>query len=465
MVACVDYFKNNVSILLATEAAAEGINLQFCSLVVNYDLPWNPQRIEQRIGRCHRYGQKYDVVVVNFLNKKNAADQRVYQILAGKFRLFDGVFGTSDEVLGNIESGIEFEKRIVQIYQTCRTEAEIQACFDALQQEMEAQIDEKINLTRQKLLENFDEEVIEKLKINLQESRDYLNKYENQLWELTKFYLDSYADFSLDDHAFILLQNPFPLENINIGKYRLGKNIDDSNIYRIGHPLAQNIIENCKSLSCLEKEIIFNYSDTPKKISILEPFIHKSGWLCLINLTIDSLEPEDRILFCGITDDGIDLDVEQCKRLFSLPASLNSLENKTTNEIREKLNQIAYTQEAEFIQINTQRNSVFFDDEMGKLDKWAEDLKSSMEIELKELDKEIKFRKTESRKILKLEEKLKAQREIKEMEKKRNHLRLNLYNAQDEIDKRKENLIEKIEARLKQKIEKEELFLVKWKMI
>ena len=67
--------------MIATEAAAEGINPQFSSLVVNYDLPWNPQRIEQRIGRCHRYGQKFDVVVVNFLNKNNAADQRVYKLL------------------------------------------------------------------------------------------------------------------------------------------------------------------------------------------------------------------------------------------------------------------------------------------------------------------------------------------------------------------------------------------------
>ena len=64
---------DRASILIATEAAAEGINLQFCSMVVNYDLPWNPQRIEQRIGRCHRYGQKYDVVVVNFLIEAGAA--------------------------------------------------------------------------------------------------------------------------------------------------------------------------------------------------------------------------------------------------------------------------------------------------------------------------------------------------------------------------------------------------------
>ena len=124
--ALVEYFRDEASIMIATEAAAEGINLQFCNLVVNYDMPWNPQRIEQRIGRCHRYGQKYDVVVVNFLNKANAADVRVYQLLAEKFKLFDGVFGASDEVIGAIESGVDFEKRIVGIYQQCRTTEQIE---------------------------------------------------------------------------------------------------------------------------------------------------------------------------------------------------------------------------------------------------------------------------------------------------------------------------------------------------
>jgi SNF2 family DNA or RNA helicase len=98
--------------MIATEAGAEGINLQFCALIINYDLPWNPQRIEQRIGRCHRYGQRFDVVVINFLNTRNQADQRVLELLTEKFSLFSGVFGASDEVLGRIESGIDFERRI-----------------------------------------------------------------------------------------------------------------------------------------------------------------------------------------------------------------------------------------------------------------------------------------------------------------------------------------------------------------
>ena len=131
--AIVDTFRDKAEILIATEAGAEGINLQFCSLVINYDMPWNPQRIEQRIGRCHRYGQKNDVVVVNFVNQANYADIRVYELLNKKFSLFNGVFGASDEILGAIDSGVDFERRLNSIYSTCRTEREIAAAFDELQ--------------------------------------------------------------------------------------------------------------------------------------------------------------------------------------------------------------------------------------------------------------------------------------------------------------------------------------------
>jgi len=98
--AIVDYFEHNAKILILTDAGSEGLNLQFCNTVINYDLPWNPMKIEQRIGRCHRYGQKNDVVAINLLNTGNQADMRVYEILSKKFELFDGVFGSSDIATG-----------------------------------------------------------------------------------------------------------------------------------------------------------------------------------------------------------------------------------------------------------------------------------------------------------------------------------------------------------------------------
>ncbi len=463
--ALVEYFRDYAEIMIATEAAAEGINLQFCSLVVNYDLPWNPQRIEQRIGRCHRYGQKYDVVVVNFLNRRNAADQRVFQLLSEKFRLFSGVFGASDEVLGTIESGVDFEKRIASIYQNCRTEEEIQKAFDELQKEMESDIIENISQSKTKLFENFDEEVHEKLRINLEESKSYLNKYENWLWQLTKYYLEPYAKFDRKEGSFYLVDNPFPQEKIHPGPYKIGKNIDDANTYRIGHPLAQHIIQKCKEYPAESSELIFNYSSTNIKISILEPHLKQSGWLSLSLLTISSFEIEDHLIFAAITNDGIELDSEQCIRLFSLPADVKALTAQPSDEIIHQLNNIKDKNQTEILIINTERNSEFFDLEKNKLDNWAEDKKNSLEIELKELDKEIKSRKTESKKIFNLEDKLKAQRQIKESEKKRNELRLELFKSQYEVDQRKEDLISGIEKRLKQNQVVNRLFIIKWKII
>jgi SNF2 family DNA or RNA helicase len=199
--ALVDYFRDEAVIMIATEAAAEGINLQFCNLVVNYDLPWNPQRIEQRIGRCHRYGQKFDVVVVNFLNRSNAADLRIYQLLDQKFRLFNGVFGASDEVLGAVESGVDFEKRIATIYQKCRTPEQIQFEFDALQRDLESEIVEGQRDAREKLLNNFDQDVVEKVRI---QSLDYLDRFEEQLWRLTCYLLTPYARFTEGEYSFTL---------------------------------------------------------------------------------------------------------------------------------------------------------------------------------------------------------------------------------------------------------------------
>ena len=210
--ALIEEFQTRATIMIATESAAEGVNLQFCNLVVNYDLPWNPQRIEQRIGRCHRYGQQHDVVVINFLNRKNEADRRVFQLLRDKFKLFDGVFGASDEVLGGLESGMDFEKRINGIYQKCRTPDEINAAFDTLQTEMDEQIAAGLSDARQKLLEHFDQEVHQRLRLRSDETKQQIDRYQQWLWELTKYELDGMATFDHDGYSFDLIRTPEGLE-------------------------------------------------------------------------------------------------------------------------------------------------------------------------------------------------------------------------------------------------------------
>ncbi len=474
--ALVDYFRDTATIMIATEAAAEGINLQFCSLVVNYDLPWNPQRIEQRIGRCHRYGQKFDVVVVNFLNNTNAADQRVYQLLDEKFQLFNGVFGASDEVLGVIESGVDFEKRIVKIYQTCRTTEAIQLAFDFLQKEMEPEIEQGLDITRKKLLENFDEEVHEKLKINLQQSSDYLSKFENWLWQITKYYLEPFANFDHSENSFYLNKNPFTGEPIHPGPYKIGKKhigekleveppAANENIYRVGHPLAQSVITECKKENLPVQELVFDFTNSGKIISILEPLKGKQGWLQAKQISISSFEMEDHVLFAGFDDDGNALQPGQCQRLFSLEAKTVTTPFTAPGELRERFNENYHSQQIDIIEENRQRNHAFFDEEVDKLEKWSEDVRNSIKFEIKELDKEIKTRKTEARKLLNLEQKVKEQRIIKDLEKKLADKRYNQYQNEDDIEKRKDNLLDEIEQRLKQQTAEGELFTIRWNVI
>jgi len=461
--ALVEYFRDEAIIMIATEAAAEGINLQFCSLVINYDLPWNPQRIEQRIGRCHRYGQKHDVVVVNFLNKKNAADQRVYQLLDEKFKLFSGVFGASDEVLGSIGSGIDFEKRIGDIYQKCRTEEQIQFNFDQLQQEMEIQIDERIKQTRQKLLENFDEEVHEKLRINDHESNEVKNKFDHWLWELTRFYLRPYAKFEDGEPGFTLIKNPFPNEQIHPGPYRSGKDVEDANLYRLGHPLAQKIIEQCKAFAPDSKMLTFDYSHSGKKISILEPLVGKGGFMRVVCQSVTALEAEDFIFLGGVCDDGTPVDAEQCRRFFSLgaseqPSSCGSVPEHLRAQIEERLR----IQQNETSAKLTERNGAFFEVEMDKLDRWAEDHRKSLKSTLDDLDLKIKETRKESRSAPNLPTKLELQRQVRQLEEKRNVAWREYDDAAQQIELKKDGLLDEISQRLKQQTRQEELFLIRW---
>ena len=461
--ALVDYFHEQGEIMIATEAGAEGINLQFCSLVVNYDLPWNPQRIEQRIGRCHRYGQQHDVVVVNFLNQKNAADQRVFQLLSEKFSLFEGVFGASDEVLGAIESGVDFEKRIADIYQRCRTPEEINASFDQLQQELSQQIDEAMTRTRQQLLENFDEEVLEKLRVNLESSKTYLDRYERMLMELTRYELGDSAEFLDGQSAFHLKSCPFS-GNIPLGLYELPRRSGEAHLYRLAHPLAQHILTQAKSRALPPAEIVFDYTHYLPTVSVLEPLLGQSGALLLSLLTVQSLDQiEDYIIVAAMTEGGYPLDEEQAHRLLRLPTQ--DCHTLATQPAREPLASLTALRQEAILKTISQRNATFFEAEANKLDGWADDLKAGLEREIKDLDRQIKEARRAATAALTLEGKLDAQKRIKAIEAQRNTRRRALFDAQDDIDRQREQLIAEIEGKLEQKTTLLELFTLRWQII
>ena len=458
--ALVDYFREQGQIMIATEAGAEGINLQFCSLVVNYDLPWNPQRIEQRIGRCHRYGQKHDVVVVNFLNRKNAADQRVFELLSEKFKLFEGVFGASDEVLGAIESGVDFERRIADIYQRCRKTEEIKIAFDQLQLELSFEINEAMTQTRRKLLENFDDEVREKLRIQDEASKAFLNRFEQLLMRLTRHELIANAKF-LNDSSFRLLRSPFAGE-IPTGLYELPRRSGEAHTYRLNHPLAEAVIAQAKKRELPTTELQFQYSDHEGKISILEPLRGQCGHLALSLFTVESLDQaEDYLIFAAVTDSGKSLDEEAAHRLLSLPGQVGQGSLLTTPGCLDEMTQL---HQAEIQHTISERNARFFEAEAEKLDGWADDLKLGLEREIKEFDRQIKEARRAATAALTLEEKLAGQKQIKALESQRNEKRRSLFDAQDKVDKQREELIKNIEGKLTQQVSMSRLFTIRWNL-
>ncbi|MCS4534041.1 SNF2-related protein [Neisseria montereyensis] len=462
--ALVEHFKERGTIMIATEAGAEGINLQFCSLVINYDLPWNPQRIEQRIGRCHRYGQRHDVVVVNFVDRNNEADARVYELLAEKFQLFEGVFGASDEVLGAIGSGVDFERRIADIYRNCRYPEEIKASFEALQQELSGEIDQAMMKTRQTLLENFDEEVQEKLRVYAQNSHTARNKYEQMLLDLTAYELGENARF--DEHGFTLNNvpiHPIGSEAIPAGRYELPRRHGDAHLYRITHPLAIQLLERAKNRDCPPQKLLFDYNAYGGKISTLEPYRGQSGQLIVKLLTIEALgNREEYCLIAGISADGQVLADDDPEKLLRLPATIQS--DITRPTLQTALEDDIQTRRQALLNSIGERNLGYFEQEVQKLDDWADDLKYGLEQEIKETDRQIKEVRRTATTAATLEEKLSWQKKQRELESKRSKQRRELFDKQDEIENQRNKLIERLEAQLQQQVEEKEMFVIEWEV-
>jgi superfamily II DNA or RNA helicase len=463
--AIIDRFRDCAEILIATEAAAEGINLQFCALVINHDLPWNPQRIEQRIGRCHRYGQEHDVVVINFLNERNDADQRVHQLLESKFHLFSGVFGASDDVLGTIESGIDFERRVLEICQQCRTRDEIAAAFALLQKELEDQINARLTDTREKLLEHFDEEVHERLKMNLSSARDQLDRIGRLFWALTGFELRDLAAFRDEDLTFDLRESPLPA--VRPGHYRMiskGRaDLPGEFLYRLSHPLGEHVIASGAGHECPVAEVTFSISRHPVKVSVVEALRGRSGWLHLQRLRIDSFEREEQLLFSAFDDEGRDLDQETCEKLFGIDGETAACAAPAPSLSARIAAEAARHTEAAIARA-LDRNDRHFAEARDQLDRWAEDQELAAQKELDDTKRQIRDCQRRSRQAPTVAEQHQLQEEVAALEKKKRHLRQRIFEVEDEIAARRDALVAALERRMQQKTEISPLFTIRWRV-
>ena len=466
--ALVEHFRDHATIMLATEAASEGVNLQFCSMVVNYDLPWNPQRIEQRIGRCHRYGQRHDVVVVNFLNQRNQADLRVLQLLAQKFILFEGVFGASDEILGSIESGIDLEKRILAIYQECRTSDQIDSAFAQLQHDLDSQIQQRLSETQRQLLDHFDADVHERLRLQLANTAAQLDRVGRRFWAVTHWVLNERAEFNDAKLSFDLLRPPTP--EIAGGRYHLvSKNAPDAadvpgQLYRLTHPLGEHALAAAQQATTPDAHLIFDVSHQPLRMHAIEALRGRSGWLTLQRLTVQSLEDEDHLLFSGFDQAGTSLDPEIFEKLLECAAQVDPVGDRASS-VEERLTGEANVHRQATLHRIAERNLGSYQTAREKLDRWADDLSASAEQALVAIKEQIKALRRQQRLANTLDEQGLLADRMRKLEAEQRKKRQEIFAVEDDIARRRDHMDDQLKARLAQHSKYETLFTVRWSVV
>jgi len=368
------------------------------------------------------------------------------------------VFGASDEVLGAIESGVEFEKRIVSIYQNCRTTEDIETQFEQLRADMDENITVTMEDTRRKLLENFDAEVHDRLKMNMDKSREYLDRYARMLWYVTKHELAKLAKFDDDYLSFNLKSVPKGAQ-ASAGQYYMTKQGLDGHRYRLGHPLAQHVMADAATRALNGANFIFDYGAWVQKSVALEPFVGSSGTLTAHKMSIRGADDQDHIIIAAITDDGRRIDGKAALRLFELPS-----ENvgAATLTIPTSLDETIKSERQSILEALAARQSTWFDQEMEKLDSWAEDKRAGLKADLKDLDDQIKAMKKEVRQIGNLPEKLALQRKARTLETARDDAWRAYDAAAKEIETQKDGLLDQVEERLGQDVSDEPLFAIRW---
>ena len=406
------------------------------------------------------------MVVINFLNERNEADRRVHQLLEQKFHLFTGVFGASDDILGTIESGLDFERRVLEIYQQCRQPEAIQQAFEELQRQLDAQIQTKMQETRELLMEHFDEDVHDRLRVNLTGTEEKLDRIGRLFWSLSKHTLGEKAIFNDGQLTFELLSSP--LETVKEGIYSLiskkRENPSGEYLYRLSHPLGEYAIATAQGYDCPLAEVVFDISQHPTRISVIDQLKGKAGWLKLQQLRVDSFGQEDYLLFSAIADEGHNLDQSTCEKLFncggqSLPLAeipdqiVQRLKADSDRHIRAKIAE------------NLETNNRHFAEARDQLDKWAEDMEVLTQKQLDDTKRQIRDLQRRSRQAPTLEEQHQLLEETKKLETKKRSLRQKMFDTEDEIAVKRDRLVEELEKRMQQKVKITELFTIRWRVV
>ena len=452
--------------MIATEAAAEGINLQFCSMLVNYDLPWNPQRVEQRIGRVHRFGQKHNVVVVNFSNKGNIAEQRILELLTNKFQLFSSVFGASDEVLGAIEDGLDFEKTISDILTRCRTAEELDAAFRELEGQYASEISREMVSAKAKVFDNLDPHVQDRLKAYDTQSGEVLNKFERLLLAVTRHELDRFATFEGDGRTFVLTEAP--VGEAPTGRYFFkSQPLDNAHQYRYASPLAQYVVATSKAHETPARELTFSLGQSERVSSAIRALDGTSGELTvhLANFRMKARDEdvsESYMLAGALTDDGQWLDEEYVADILDLACI-------SVGELPMEIDAARFTPYLDTRRLELEkevqgRNSRYYDQQEELLYRNQQDRKAEHEGAIRDY----RAKEKEARKLARQAddpmEQLRLKKEARKWEQRAEEADEDFRDTRKKLRAEADKYLELIEQSLQGTQETEHLFTIRWRI-
>lgn len=456
--AITDAFEFDKTILIATESGAEGINLQFCSLVINFDLPWNPQRVEQRIGRCHRFGQKIDVTVVNLLNLKNRAEERIHELLNSKFHLFEGVFGASDQVLGVIGDGIDFESRVLAIVSKARPAPEVEAEFDKLQAELETSISAEMATARQAAIDNFDTKVVQHLKDRDGEIKGVLDEFDRSLLTLLRAERPEARFHEGDPRCFDLDGTTWTTDG------QAGDKAGHTFFRLTDDNLASALAEQAKARQLPPSNIVFCYdARAPGHLADVAQHIGERGWLDIVKVKFNLAdETVERLVLTALTDGGQVIEEETATRLFFLPAhiagSVPPIPAEAIAEAAKRQMDVAIAAIRQFAGSQ-------FDEKSQQYHRYAADMEKGLDNEIADLEVRVRELRAEAlNPALALDEKVRLQREASRLDRQRDQMMADRFARKRKIQDDVDNMLERVAESLKVEPVIEPLFTVRWEL-
>jgi superfamily II DNA or RNA helicase len=336
--ALVHEFRTRSKVLVCTEAGAKGLNLQFCETVINYDLPWNPQRIEQRIGRCHRYSQQRDVTVVNFIARDNEAHRLTFEILSQKLDLFGRVLDASDHVLHEPRTdtpellvsalSVEFESDLRSIYSRSRTldevTREIAALRDKISERRDA-FEKEYERTSQIIESRFDENVRRVFKRLREDLPRSLADLDRDIADLVDGYLTARAvAYRRSDESGRVVFDVasgavLPVEVGDGRRFATGdaRSLTDAEPLNLVHPLVRAAIVHARTWSDGESiKLQLSPDSSPELMALAE----KVGLLCVVLVDYVGFEPVQRLVAAAVVG-GTPMDPSLATKLMRLQAS------------------------------------------------------------------------------------------------------------------------------------------------